>query len=102
MYMENRNEREIRKQSTAIVMRRLQTYIDRAIISVSGVTELLSVSRASWYMWKSGHSVPSQEALDLLKSLLALLVGMEGHLQTVKVRGLEIQGGQFILKGGSK
>lgn len=83
-------------------MQRLQTYIDRAIITVSGVTDLLLVSRASWYMWKSGHSVPSQDTLDLLKSLLALLVSMEGHLQTVKVRGLEIQGGQFALKGGGK
>ncbi len=97
--MDNQNEREVRKQSTAIVMSRLQTYIDRAIISVSSTTDLLLVSRASWYMWKSGHSVPSQDTLDLLKSLLALLVSREGHLQLVKVRGLEIRDGGFTLKG---
>ncbi len=100
--MDNRNEREIRKQSTAIVMQRLQTYIDRAIISVSEVTQILGVSRALWYMWKSGHSVPSEELLNLLKSLLAFLVSMEGHLQKVKVHGLDIQDGRFVLKEGDK
>ena len=90
-----------RSEAAQIVIQRLQQYVDRKIVTINQVIELLGVSRPTWYTWKSGLTAPPSDKLTILKSILAILVENEGQLTKVKASGFEIQDGQVRLKNAS-